>query len=224
MHLGLAVVPILPFVVQCSHPDTNFSDRRSASPASRHLPRHTHTSLTMEHIAWAVGHLRILGSAEGRRTRDPGRSRHKPLRVSLGLGLGDDLSNLWAMVSNTWSSRSGRAGNFGSWNSRRPPIPQTAGFGCDMPFAIPGPARNTKSTTKFISPRLARGSAVSGGGSSAQPKTGGCASSICRPARADFDHDPLSACTILRSRRGCGGHVRPITRQAHCSKSHSHPG
>jgi hypothetical protein len=34
-------------------------------------------------------------------------------------------------------------------SSRRPPIPETAGFGCDMPFAIPGPARNTKSTTKI---------------------------------------------------------------------------
>jgi hypothetical protein len=44
-------------------------------------------------------------------------------------------------------------------SSRRPPIPQTAGFGCDMPFAITGPANNTKSTTKFISPRRARGSA-----------------------------------------------------------------
>jgi hypothetical protein len=49
-------------------------------------------------------------------------------------------------------------------SSRRPPIPETAGFGCDTPFAITGPANNTKSTTKFISPRRGRGSAASGGG------------------------------------------------------------
>ena len=29
-----------------------------------------------------------------------------------------------------------------------PAIPETAGFGCDTPFAITGPANNTKSTTK----------------------------------------------------------------------------
>ena len=96
-------------------------------------------------------------------------------------------------------------------SSRRPPIPETAGFGCDTPFAITGPANNTKSTTKFISPRRARGSAASGGGSSAQPKTGGCASSICRSARADFDHDAPIGLLMLRSAKPsttgpCGGH------------------
>jgi hypothetical protein len=77
-----------------------------------------------------------------------------------------------------------------AFNSRRwLAILRTAGSGCDMPFAITGPANNTKSTTKFISSRRGRGSAASSGGSSAQPKTGVCASSICRPARVDFDHD-----------------------------------
>ena len=95
-----------------------------------------------------------------------------------------------------------------------------------------------------------RAAFFSGGGSSAQTKTDGCASSICRSARADFDHEaPIGLlmlrsakrsttgpcggqtssaggsamirwmATILRSRRGCGGHVRPITRQAHRSGS-----
>ena len=45
---------------------------------------------------------------------------------------------------------------------------------------------NTKLTTKFTSPRRARGSAASGGGSSAQPKTGVCASSILPPGARRF--------------------------------------
>jgi hypothetical protein len=102
-------------------------------------------------------------------------------------------------------------------SSRRPPILETAGFGCDMPFAITGPANNTKSTTKFISPRRARGSAASGGGSSAQMKTDGCASSICRLARADFDHDAPIGLLMLRSAKPsttgpCGGHKSSAVR------------
>jgi hypothetical protein len=65
-----------------------------------------------------------------------------------------------------------------------------------------------------------RGSAVSGGGSSAQPN-GGCASSICRPAPADFDHDAPIGLLMLRSAKPsttghtAGTQALPEARQAH---------
>jgi hypothetical protein len=89
--------------------------------------------------------------------------------------------------------------------------PETAGFGCDMPFAITGPA-TTQIDDKIYLTTSRPWSAASGGGLSAQTKTDGCASFICRLVRADFDHEtPIAGYASQRetvhATGPCGGHA-----------------